>query len=110
MQKCYTTNHPSIGLKKMKLVKVTGNNNRHKVLVYALSTCVHCKETMQLLREANVEFEYIDVDRCDIKDLEEIKSDILKRGGILSFPKIIVDDKITITGFDKDKIKETIEI
>ena len=94
----------------MRLVKVEGKNKKHKVLLYALSTCGHCKATKQFLRESGIEFEYIDVDLCDQNDLQEIKSDILKRKSDFAFPKIIIDDRILITGFDKDRIMKTIEI
>lgn len=90
------------------MIKVEGRNKRHKVLVYALSTCVHCKATIQFLKESDVDFEYVDVDLCDKNDLELIKKDIYARGSDLSFPKIIIDDKTIITGLYKDKIKEAI--
>ena len=93
----------------MALEKVTGRNNRHKVLVYSLSTCVHCKAAKQFLRENDLEFEYIDVDLCSKKDQQKILSDIQKRGGIPSFPKIIIDYTIMITGLDKNKIHEALE-
>ena len=94
----------------MNLVKVEGKNNKHKVLMYALSTCTWCKSTKQFLKDNNIEFEYVDVDLCDKKDLEDIKNDILKRGGSLAYPKIIVDDEILISGFDKEKIRQVIQI
>lgn len=90
-------------------MKVKGKNNSHKVRVYALSTCVHCKAAKQFLRESDVEFEYLDVDLCGKEDLEEVKRDILRRGSSLAFPQIIIDDKIIITGLDKEKIKKTLE-
>ena len=88
-------------------------NNSHKVLIYSLSTCVPCKEAKQFLRETDIEFENIDVDLCNKKDLKKILKDIRNRRGNLSinqiaFPKIIIDDKIMITGFDKEKIRETL--
>ncbi len=48
----------------MDVVKVTGSNSKHKVFVYALSTCVWCKMTKQYLKDNNVAFEYVDVDLC----------------------------------------------
>jgi len=97
----------------MNEIKVACDNNSHKVLIYSLSTCVPCKAAEQFLREANIEFKHIDVDLCDKKDLEKILKDIRNRGGNLSlnqiaYPKIIIDDKIMITGFDKEKIRETL--
>jgi glutaredoxin len=94
----------------MKTVKVAGKNSKHKVLLYALSTCAWCKLTKSFLKENNVEYDYVDVDLCSEEDKEKIKKDILKRGGSLSYPAIIIDDKILINGFRKDKLKEALEI
>jgi len=94
----------------MKTVKVAGKNSKHKVLLYALSTCAWCKLTKSFLKENDVEYDYVDVDLCSEEDKEKIKKDILKRGGSLSYPAIIVDDKILINGFRKDKLKEALEI
>lgn len=97
----------------MSVITVDCKKNSHKVLLYSLSTCVPCKEAKQFLREADIEFEIIDVDLCNKKDREKLLKDIRNRGGNLSinqigFPKIIIDDKIMITGFDKEKIIETL--
>ena len=94
----------------MKTVRVSGRNNKHKVLLYALSTCAWCKLTKKFLRENEIEYEYVDVDLCEDEDKEKIKKDILNKGGDLSYPTIIVDGKILITGFRKDKLKEALEI
>jgi glutaredoxin len=94
----------------MKVAKVPGRNNKHKVFVYALSTCAWCKLTKKFLKENEIEYEYVDVDLCEDEDKEKIKKDILEKGGDLSYPTIIVDGKILITGFREDKLKETLEI
>lgn len=92
----------------MEMVK--GENVKHKVLIYALSTCGWCKRTKQFLKDNNIEHEYVDVDLCNEEDKERIRRDILNKGGSLSYPTIIVDDKIMITGFRKEKLKEVLEI
>ena len=94
----------------MQTIEVQGKNNKHRVLLYALSTCGWCKKGKQLLRDNNIEFEYVDVDLCNDEDYEWIREDILNRGGRFSFPTIIIDDKILITGLKEDKIRETLEI
>jgi len=94
----------------MKVITVEGTDKRHKILLYTLSTCAHCKATKQFFRENDVEFEYLDVDLCDQQNLQEIKNDILKRKSNFAFPKIIIDDQIFITGFDKDKITKALKI
>jgi len=95
---------------KMHTIKVQGKNNKHRVLLYVLSTCPWCKKEKQLLRDNNIEFEYVDVDLCNDEDYEKIREDILNRGGRFSFPAVIIDDRILINGFREDEIKETLEI
>jgi glutaredoxin-like protein NrdH len=94
----------------MQFSKVQGKQNKHKVILYALSTCVWCKMTKQFLKDNEVEFEYIDVDLCEEEDKQEIRQHIQSKGGPLSYPTTIVDDNFLITGFRKDLLKEALGI
>jgi len=91
-------------------MKVPGSNNKHRVLLYALSTCAWCKRAKKLLKDENIEYEYIDVDLCDEMDRNKIQNDIKRRGGRPVYPTIIIDDDILITGFDENRIKEALRI
>jgi glutaredoxin-like protein NrdH len=91
-------------------IKVEGKNNKHKVLVYALSTCAWCKMAKKFLKDSDVEYEYVDVDLANNQDHEKIRDDIINRGSEPSFPTIIVDNKFVITGFRKDQLKEALEL
>ncbi|UCE95534.1 MAG: glutaredoxin family protein [Candidatus Bathyarchaeota archaeon] len=93
----------------MKTIKVPGKNNKHKVLLYAISTCAWCKREKSFLRENNIEFEYVDIDLCSSEDREKARKDIIDRGGRLSYPAIIIDNKKIINGFHEDRIKEALE-
>jgi glutaredoxin len=94
----------------MQFSKVSGKKNQHKVILYALSTCAWCKMTKQFLKDNDIEFEYVDVDLCEEEDKQKIRQHIQSKGGPLSYPTIIVDDKVLITGFRKDKLKEALGI
>jgi glutaredoxin-like protein NrdH len=94
----------------MEFVKVPGKNSNHAVLIYALSTCVWCKMTKQFLKDNSIAYQYVDVDLSSDKDREKIRKDIKDRGGEPTYPTIIVDDKVLITGFRKDLIKEALDI
>ena len=94
----------------MQLSKIPGKQNQHKVILYALSTCVWCKMTKQFLKDSDVEFEYIDVDLCEEEEKQKIRQHIQSKGGPLSYPTTIVDDKVVITGFRKDLLKEALGI
>ncbi len=94
----------------MPFSKVQGENRQHKVVIYALSTCVWCKMTKQFLKDNKIEFEYIDVDLCEPVEKEQIRKQILDKGGSLNYPTTIVDDKNVITGFRKDLLKEALGV
>jgi glutaredoxin-like protein NrdH len=94
----------------MDKVRVSGNNSKHRVLLYALSTCAWCKKTKKFLKENGIEYEYVDVDLADDEDHEKIRQDIINRGSEPSYPTIIVDNKKVITGFRIDLLKEALEL
>jgi glutaredoxin-like protein NrdH len=93
----------------MNISKVSGKNSKHKVMVYTLSTCVWCKMTKQFLKDKDIEYEYVDVDLCTEQEKEKIRSDIQSKGGALSYPTTIIDDKKLVMGFRKDLLKEALE-
>ncbi len=94
----------------MQFSKVSGKRNNHKVTLYALSTCVWCKMTKQYLNDNGVEYQWVDVDLLDDNDKTRVHTDIISKGGVLSYPTIIVDDKTVITGFRKDLLKEALNL
>jgi glutaredoxin-like protein NrdH len=92
----------------MQFSKVSGKKNNHKVTIYALSTCVWCRMTKQYLKDNDVEYEYVDVDLLDENDKSRVHQVILDKGGALSYPTTIVDEKKVITGYRKDLLKEAL--
>ena len=78
--------------------------------MYALSTCAWCRMTKQFLKDNDIEYEYIDVDLCEEEDKQKIRDHIQSKGGPLSYPTIIVDDNVLITGFRTDKLREALQL
>jgi glutaredoxin len=64
--------------------------------------------TKQYLNENGVEYEFVDVDLLDDDDKSKVHETIISKGGALSYPTTIVDDKTVITGFRKDLLKEAL--
>jgi glutaredoxin-like protein NrdH len=89
---------------------IEGKNNKHKVLLYTLSTCVWCKLTKQFLGDNHIQYEYVDIDLTDDEDREKARQHIQKKGGRLSFPTIIIDDDKVINGFQKERLAEALGI
>jgi glutaredoxin-like protein NrdH len=94
----------------MNISKVAGKNTKHKVFIYALSTCVWCKMTKQFLKDNAIEFEFVDVDLVTEADKDKIRKEISSKGGSLSYPTTIIDDKTVVTGFRKDLLKKELEL
>ena len=94
----------------MQFSKVSGNKNEHKVILFALSTCVWCKLTKQFLSENGISYEFVDVDLLNTADKNQAHEMIQSKGGSLSYPTTIIDDKTVINGFRKDQLKEALGV
>ena len=94
----------------MKYIKVPGKYKKHKVLIYAISTCIWCKRAKKFFRDQDIEYKYVDIDQCNVEDRSKIKKAILARGGQLVYPTIIIDDKILINNFRIVKIRDALGI
>jgi len=77
------------------------------VQIFTLSTCGHCKSTKKLLEKYSIEFDCIDVDMLDRDQRKEILEDIKQLNPRLSFPTIVIGDKV-IVGYKENEIKEAL--
>lgn len=94
----------------MKLVKVEGKNNKHRVVLYAISTCPWCKKAKRFLADNEVEYYYVDVDLASKEDYDEIAKDIHSRGGRDVYPTFIVDDTVLLTNPDEKTLRKTLDL
>ncbi len=78
------------------------------VKVYTLSTCSHCKATKRFLDECGIPYEFTDVDLLDMVKKAEVVNEIKKLNPRVSFPTIIIGDRIII-GFRENEIREALE-
>jgi glutaredoxin-like protein NrdH len=78
-------------------------------ILYALSTCSHCKSTKKLLSECDVEYDYIEVDDLEGEERKAIIADIKELNPRCSFPTIRIND-IVIVGYKEKQIKEALGI
>jgi glutaredoxin-like protein NrdH len=79
------------------------------ITVYALSTCIHCRNTKDLLEQCGVGYECVDVDKLDGEERKRILEEIRKINPNCSFPTIIIGEKIII-GFRAEEIKEALSL
>jgi len=81
--------------------------NMIKPKLYTLSTCMHCKALKSFLKEHNIEYDFIDVDKLEGNARENVLSEMMKISGDMRFPTIIIGDKV-IMGFYQDKVREAL--
>jgi len=84
-------------------------NNKGKVFLYALSTCVWCKKTKELLNDLDIEYSYVFIDKLDSKDRDEQMKELEKWNPRCSFPTLVINDKKCITGFKEEEIRKELE-
>jgi glutaredoxin-like protein NrdH len=78
-----------------------------KPMLYTLSTCVHCGAAKRFLRENNIEYDYVDVDKLDGREKDDVLSEMMEISGSTRFPTIVIGKKV-IVGFYEDKLKEAL--
>lgn len=92
----------------MAVKHVDGSNDKHSVFLYALSTCVWCKKTKQLLGELNVKYDYIDVDLVSGEEQDKVMQEIEAVNPQGGFPTMVVDKSNAIVGYKPEEIKEAL--
>ncbi|PWR75338.1 glutaredoxin family protein [Methanospirillum stamsii] len=77
-------------------------------MLYALSTCIHCKQTRNLLDELHVAYDYLYVDKLNKEDMNSVLMDIEKFNPRGSFPTLVINNSKVIVGSRLDEIKEAL--
>lgn len=79
------------------------------VKLYALSTCIHCKNTKEFLNGCGVQYECIEVDKLEGEERQKVIEEVKSYNPRCSFPTIVIGDKV-IVGFREDEIKEVLNL
>ena len=77
------------------------------IMIYALSTCSHCKATKKFLDECRIEYRFTDVDLLGQEERVAILEDVKKWNPRCSFPTIVIGDKVVV-GYREEEIKEAL--
>ncbi|MDO9392247.1 MAG: glutaredoxin family protein [bacterium] len=91
-----------------KMTEVPGNNKKHQVVLYALSTCIWCKKTKELLDDLDVHYRYVFVDLLAGKDEQEVMDQVREFNPGCTFPTMVIDNKKVIVGLKEPEIKKVL--
>lgn len=82
--------------------------DKGKITLYALSTCVWCKMTKELLLKLGVGFNFIYVDLLKGNDRSTIIEEVKHYNPACSFPTLVIGEKC-IVGFREKEIREALQ-
>ena len=91
----------------MGMTHVAGKN-KGNIILYALSTCVWCRKTRQLLDQLGVEYQYVDIDLLQGEEKTKTTEEVKKLNPRCSFPTLSINAQC-IVGFDEKKIEEALQ-
>ena len=88
----------------MRMTRVAGKN-KGQIMLYALSTCVWCKKTKQLLDQLGVEYDFVEVDLLQGEERTKATNEVKQLNPRCSFPTLSINGQC-ILGYDEQKVKE----
>jgi glutaredoxin-like protein NrdH len=78
-----------------------------RVMLYALTTCSHCKSTKKLLDENEVKYDCLEVDLTQGDERDAAVQEVKKYNPGCTFPTLLVGEKV-IVGYRENEIKEAL--
>lgn len=87
---------------------VTGKD-KGPIRLFAISTCVWCRKTKELLDSLNVSYDFVFTDLLESGERAEALDEVEKWNPRCSYPTLIINNKKTIVGFKEDQIREELE-
>lgn len=79
------------------------------VILYALSTCLHCRHARDFLEQNNIDFDCTYVDKLEGESRTEALEKVREVNPRLSFPTLVIGPRHTVVvGFNPEAIKEAL--
>ena len=98
-------------LESISYTIVNGDMEHLRASVYSLSTCAFCKRGMEYLGNNGIAYRYVQLDRLDPEAKRQVKQELKERyGEVPVFPVLTVRDAIAVSGFQKKRWAEVLEI
>ena len=86
-----------------------GTNKNHDLTLFALSTCGFCRRSMKFLKEKNVAFKFVYLDKLEREKKTEIKSQLKKKFNKRPvFPYLVIDETKVVVGFTQSEWEEAL--
>ena len=80
-----------------------------EIKLYALTTCIHCRDTKEFLDKCGVDYDCVNVDKLEADERRQMLEEIRKANPGCAFPMLMIGSKVII-GFKRDEIKEALNL
>ncbi|MFX1570763.1 MAG: glutaredoxin family protein [Promethearchaeota archaeon] len=85
---------------------VEGSKKDREITILTLSTCMWCKKCKAWLKERDIQYRYVDVDKIDFEEKSKILSYLKEKyQSRISYPFMICDNEFVI-GYNPEKYEE----
>jgi glutaredoxin-like protein NrdH len=81
------------------LEAVEGEKKNHDVVLFALSTCPHCRNARNFLDSNDVAYRYVYVDLLEGEEQKAVADEATKYNPRRSFPTLVIDGDEVLVGF-----------
>jgi glutaredoxin-like protein NrdH len=89
---------------KLEFVAEAGSVTEHDLTMYALSTCAFCKRAIDFLKNKDISFRYIYLDKINPMVKGTVKSELKQKYDNLPvFPVLVIDNQRALSGFSEEK-------
>jgi glutaredoxin-like protein NrdH len=92
----------------MKTEHVHGDD-KHQVMLYALSTCGWCRKTRDLLGELGVAYDFAYIDLFKGDEQNDALRELGKYNRSGNFPTVVIDGDKVIVGFKEQELREALK-
>ena len=91
----------------ISFIEEDGKIATNDLTVFALSTCGFCRRGLNFLRENDVKFRYVYVDKIDIEKKSKLKEGLSKKfKRRVAFPFLVCNDEKAVVGFVRSDWEE----
>lgn len=88
-----------------------GKHNPGDVIVYALSTCGHCKRALNFLDSNSVKYRFVYVDLLPSEVKNKLKEYLVQKSNMyVAFPFLVIDDTNFFTGFIEEEWRRILKL
>ena len=91
----------------MEMTHVSGEK-RGKIILFALSTCGWCRKTKEFLNQRGIDYSYVDVDRLNGAERDEVMREVERWNPMRTFPTLVVDDRTVVAGYKPEEIEDAL--